>query len=175
VDFDYKQLDSLTQLNLYMTGSFISEDSIQLFDSMRKEVYELRDLRFNFIQNLPPVEEDEITNRTKYEVLKDIQPFLEKRQQQIDSLQQQVTTIMSDTLPLKSLRKEININYPDIQKISISEAWETDFDKYQDTITIVLTNWKRGIRTSQKRREEAKLGEWLKTRMGLDTIKVVSY
>ena len=175
VDFDYKDLDSLTQLNLYMTGSFISDDSVLLYDSMRREVNELKDLRIKFIQNLPPVEEDEITNRTKYEVLKDIQPFLQERQQQIDSLKKKITTIVTDTLPLKSLRKEIHINYPDIEKIAISEAWETDFDKYQDTITLVLASWKSGIRTSQRRQEEAKLGEWLKARMHLDTIKVVSY
>ena len=175
VDFDYKDLDSLTQLNLYMTGSFISDDSVLLYDSMRREVNELKDLRIKFIQNLPPVEEDEITNRTKYEVLKDIQPFLQERQQQIDSLKKKITTIVTDTLPLKSLRKEIHINYPDIEKIAISEAWETDFDKYQDTITLVLASWKSGIRTSQRRQEEAKLSEWLKTRMHLDTIKVVSY
>lgn len=172
VKYDPIHRDSVVVVDLYMTGVPVTSDSINFLDSLVRNIRP--DAKLHFIQNLPAPGEDEITNRTRYEVMKDIKNLLETRDAQIDSLNAQVKSFQSDTLPVRSVSRELKILYPELTEISVAMAWETDFDKRKDTIPVIITNWSRNVRISDQRKQNLQLGAWLQERMKLDTIKVVS-
>lgn len=166
IDYELINAGSTLYIKLYMAGAYISEDSIDYLNSKLGE-YNLEDCRLQVVQGVAPLEEDEITSRTTIEVLK----ALEINQSKTDTLQDEIIRMRSDTLPFFSLKREVPAAFPEVQTLAIAKAQETDFDKYTDTIPIVLVSWKARIK--DKNNKVKNLENFLKARMKLDTLKLV--
>lgn len=174
LDFEYIRTDSINILNLWMSGDYLSEDSL-IFLTEKLNTYGLPSTELRMIQDLPPFSKDELENKTKLDVMKEIQPIISRYEQRLDSIGQMFIHQKKDSLVDIALQNEIKILYPDLDKMAISYAVETDFKAYQDSIPLVLTQWNRKVSRIERQKKEAILGNWLQTRMKWDTVKVVRY
>ncbi len=89
-------------------------------------------------------------------------------------LQNKLDSIAADTLPFFNIYNELHAAFPAIDQVAFAKARESDFKTVLD-IPIVLLSWQRGTTTSIRRQEQARVESFLKTRMQLDTLKVVTY
>lgn len=92
----------------------------------------------------------------------------------IEILESELEAIRKDTLPLSNLKNEILVQYPKIVKCAYASAVEMNAEQF-DTIPTFLVEWERhGISRYQKKKERETLEKWLKVRLNLDTVRVVS-
>lgn len=89
-----------------------------------------------------------------------------------DSLQGVIENIKSDTIPFSQVSKELKMLYSDIQLFEYGVYQVTDFNKTKEVPTFHI-KWKRRLRSN--RSKEKKLKGWLKERLKLDSVRVVSY
>lgn len=93
-------------------------------------------------------------------------------QDENDSLSESLTTIKSDTIPFVQVSKELKSLFTSIQEFEYGVYKTTDFKSTKEVPTFHL-QWKR--RNSKTRAEEKKIKEWLKQRLHLNEVRVVSF
>lgn len=87
--------------------------------------------------------------------------------------------LYGDTIPVSQIMREVAVQYPMVDRLSFGRVIgvkESDGDERAltlDTIPTALIEWQAGTSATQKRAEGARLTEWLKVRLELDTIRVV--
>ena len=68
----------------------------------------------------------------------------------------------------------VHVNYENIERFGFSNTINTDFKK-ADTIPVFFVQWNSKLNESSKRKEEAKLKNWIKLKYNLDTLSVARY
>lgn len=112
--------------------------------------------------------------------------LLAERDRQIASLE---ALLYGDTIPVAQILREVGVQYPSVERLSFghvigvrelpevdpAEVGETSGvdENPLDTIPTALVEWSSGSSAAQRRDEGARLAEWLKVRLDLDTIRVV--
>jgi uncharacterized hydrophobic protein (TIGR00271 family) len=112
--------------------------------------------------------------------------LLAERDLRIASLE---SALYGDTIPVSQIMREVAIQYPLVDHLSFGRVigvresgegegegqgqGEREGGPLLDTIPTALIEWRAGSTASQQRSEGARLAEWLKVRLGLDTIRVV--
>lgn len=112
--------------------------------------------------------------------------LLSDRDRQIAELQ---SRLFGDTIPVAQILREVGVQYPSVERLSfgrvigVREVPEADAaaegdtvaveENLLDTIPTALVEWSSGSSAAQRRDEGARLAEWLKVRLELDTIRVV--
>jgi len=80
------------------------------------------------------------------------------------------------------ITEEVTVQYPSVERLSFGKvvgarrvpATDSTPDRVVlDTIPTVLVGWRGGSPRTQRAQELAKLSEWLKIRLRLDTIQVI--
>lgn len=89
-----------------------------------------------------------------------------------DSLNNVITKIVSDTIPFAQISKELKTLYSEIEQFEYGVYQVTDFNKTQEVPTFHI-KWKKRRRSNKI--SEEKLKAWLKERLKLKTVRVVSY
>jgi len=121
----------------------------------------------------------ELSKQVRAGILEDIYKKNEKvladKEEQIAFLEKELLKQRIDTLPLKSIEREIKVQYPKIRKFSYAKSIEMTFDGTQDTIQTFLVNWKRGVWRAERKRKTEKLAAWLRVRLELDTVRIIRY
>ena len=90
-------------------------------------------------------------------------------------LQDEITSIKGDTIPLRSLRKEILALYPSINKITYGRSIDMDTEAVTDTIETFIVGWKRGTSSYAINLEKKRLNDWLLQRIDADSVRVLKY
>lgn len=169
-DFDAKEPN---RLNLYMTGAYLSEDSVSYLTT-RLADYQLAECNLHFVQNLPPLDQNELQSQMKLEILKEIQPALNFKQQAIDSLSQAMKNIESDTLAFGRLESQVRVLFPQLKEFGFGrQMLQTAFESNTDTLPVAVVKWDPNMRSSLRRAEQKKLQAWLETYLELKSIKVI--
>jgi len=102
--------------------------------------------------------------------------LLQSKDEKINFLEKELVRFKSDSLPLHSLRKELLVQYPEIEKFTLAgTACEMDKDSLMDTIPIILINWSKKINKYSIKKNNKKISIWLKYRLVKDTVRVISY
>lgn len=91
---------------------------------------------------------------------------------QKDSLKLVINNIISDTIPFSQISKELKTLFTDINQFEYGVYKVTDFKSVKEIPTFHI-KWKKK-RRSNKQNEET-LKNWLKERLKLETVRVVSY
>ncbi len=99
---------------------------------------------------------------------------LRDKDQEIQDLKREISNLKL-SVPFDSLKKEVGINYDNLERISYANAFESDFKKPTDTIPLFLVRWDEKLSKAKRKREEEKLEAWLKVRLNLDTLKIINY
>ena len=131
---------------------------------------------------IPDTRIDEILNRMESEKYKGSKYFEDNYKvslQQIktlrkekDSLSQSLTKLISDTIPFTQIVAELKAIVPSVQGFEYGVYKTTDFKTTKELPTFHL-KWKR--RNSSTRVQEKKVKAWLKERLQLEEVRVISY
>ena len=103
------------------------------------------------------------------------QEILKERNQEIRELQTKLTGMFGDSLPDYVLRKEVYVNYPEIESNYFAKIEHKLKDGKSDTIPTVFVRWKEGTKKKEIALQKEKLGAWLAVRFRADTVKVIQY
>jgi len=89
-----------------------------------------------------------------------------------DSLNTNLLLLKSDTIPFYSISKELKINYPEVEKFEYGVYKSTDFNTTKEVPTFHL---KWNVKIRNKKKQESKIQEWLKHRLNIEEVRVVSF
>lgn len=103
--------------------------------------------------------------------------LLEIKSKEIDSLQKIIHQTSKDTIPFNDIKAELKVQFERLEKVAYAPVIESHFaDSVMiDTIPTFLVEWNRNTWRSLKRENEAKMANWLKVRLKLDTVRVIEY
>ena len=97
---------------------------------------------------------------------------IKEKEDRIRLLENELNKFYKDQIPFKSVSEEAKINYSGIEQMSYAKKVVTNFSKI-DSIAFFSIKWKDGLAKNELNQQEQKLKLWLKTRLALDTLKVV--
>ncbi len=93
-------------------------------------------------------------------------------QSQNDSLSNNLEGIVSDTIPFTQLSSELKTLFPTVLGFEYGVYKSTDFSKIQESPTFHL-KWRK--RNNATRAKEKKVRAWLKERLQLEEVRLISY
>ncbi len=175
------ETDSTRKLLLELIGERIPQDSTDyLYAGLQK--HGLEDLELSLFQN-PQVGLDqlaqmelEITNLEQMATnLEAVESARDAQERQIQDLKTQLEKGKRDSLAFVRYSEELKILFPNIDRMGFARSLERDRENKALIIPTFLVHWDQDISTYTRRREEAKLLEYLKLRIGLDTLQLVNY
>lgn len=97
---------------------------------------------------------------------------IKEKEDKIRLLENELNKFYRDQIPFKSVSEEAKINYNGIEQMSYAKKVVTNFSKI-DSIAFFSIKWKDNLGKNELDQQEQKLKLWLKTRLELDTLKVV--
>ncbi len=99
--------------------------------------------------------------------------LLADKDKRIAFLENEITRIKADSIPVIDIYKELLINYPRIEELGFARGVYCMNDSTVDTIPTLLVKWKYRTNYYYRKASEKKIARWLKIRLHLDTAKVV--
>lgn len=170
MEYDYNE-GSLIEI-VSMGSEEIPENVINSWRNKQSTYSRLKDAEFNVVQGGRDDSEEkynyvaELYEAKKAEVL--------TKDERIQVLEEEIANLSKNAsrqIPFGSVVSEARINYENLTGLAFSYKIETDFSK-TDTIPVFEVKWKRGLSQSQRRNEESRLSNWLKTRLQDSTLVV---
>jgi len=184
VDWNIKELgDSVSRLEVYYFGEYIKPDStLKLLDTLTQRFSEI-DVEYKWRLQLTPTDappdekkkelENSLTN-VKQDILK-IQSELSKQRYETDSLKGMIVVEEKDTIPFNNVQVELKALYPDLEQLALGKLDQTVFDSsgVQGYFTAIL-KWNKPYSTKTKKYRANQIGEFLKVKLHIDQIEVVT-
>lgn len=163
-------------ITLPIIGSLVSESEKKSWEDrlielglidVKLEVYQENDAEMR-----KQVESLQELYSQKLEIINRRDESIKAKEDQIRLLENELAKFYKDRVPFKNISEEARIIYEDMVKMSYYNRIETDFTKI-DSIPVFSIQWKEGVDTMAIRQQELKLNLWLRTRLKLDTLKIV--
>jgi uncharacterized hydrophobic protein (TIGR00271 family) len=140
---------NLTEVNLTIHGAI--DDS--------KVINEIQSLREKFAESQKLIEGRD--------------NFIKSKDERIHYLEKELRHIFKSRIPFAKISEEAKINYEELEELSFAKMVKTNF-KSMDTITVFTLKWFDTIPKEKVDIQQVKLEKWLKTRLELDTIQIIS-
>ncbi len=165
--------DSVVQVNLFMTGASLSEDSVEYLHQ-RLADYRLTAIRLNFVQNLPPVSENKLVSQARNELLSELQPILLSQAASMDSLKRNLSPQQVSTPGnIDQLQSELFRLYPDLAQFAFTEmAVVCKPGQKLDTLPAIVLTWKP--EANRIKAQEEQLQKWLPSRLQADSCLIIA-
>ncbi len=161
VNRTFKYSSKGNEIDLLLIGYELPERSI---DSIRKNLrnYKLFNTTLSVRQGLNAKQEIDFT-QIKASILEDV--FRKDSiTQAVDNRKNRLAT------PLPDIRSELKALYPSLQTYSVHNVVERRMDSLRpDTLTQVVANFSSSFSTADRR----KMREWLKSRLKVDSVKLI--
>ena len=163
-------------ITLPIIGSLVSESEKKRWEDrlielglidVKLEVYQENDAEMR-----KQVESLQELYSQKLEIINRRDESIKAKEDQIRLLENELAKFYKDRVPFKNISEEARIIYENMVKMSYYNRIETDFTKI-DSIPVFSIQWKEGVDTMAIRQQELKLNLWLRTRLKLDTLKIV--
>lgn len=121
-----------------------------------------------------------LTEKVRSGILEDLYKknadLLEEKNSYIKQLERRLARFEQDTIPFAALKKEVGIQYKDLEKFSFGFAFETDGEGVSyDTIPTFIASWKPEVEEEEMVEKQQNLSEWLEVRLKLDSVRVIRY
>ncbi len=100
---------------------------------------------------------------------------LKEKEIQIIALQAELDLLQKANIPFEDIREELKVEYKEIDKLAYAPSIETDMQQRMDTIPTFMVSWKEPITLMHRANQQAKLQEFLKVRLKLDTCRVIDF
>ena len=173
---DYKTKN----IDVYLIGALVPKQKIAEWYRGIREEENLKDVNLKIHQGSDQSSEmaAQLSSAVKSGILEDLyvnnQQALTDKNSQILLLEEQLTRLRSSGIPFVGLSEEVHVNYENIERFGFSNTINTDFKK-ADTIPVFFVQWNSKLNENSKRKEEAKLKNWIKLKYNLDTLSVARY
>ncbi|MCF6280270.1 MAG: DUF389 domain-containing protein [Flavobacteriaceae bacterium] len=167
IDYENKSI------KLILYGKKLDENELNKWRS-KLIAYGLTDTRLNIQQG-----SDDSDLRAEVQNLSDLyarnQQIISSRDEKIRQSEDKIKVLEAELskhykVPFSQLSKEVKINYEGLKTLKFSNLISTNFES-TDTISVFTTSWYDSI--PNKDAKEIKLKEFLKTRLELDTLKII--
>ena len=142
--------------------------------------YKLDKAQLKVVQSsqFDPDDYQSVLNDFRAETFSDLysknQEALAEREIRIQELEEQLAYIVRDTLPFKTIGRELKAQYQELERFSFGQAYGTDFAQ-TDTLCLLMVQWEKGTRSREMQEMEEQMARWLKVRLSQDSIAVVRY
>lgn len=98
---------------------------------------------------------------------------IREKEDKIRLLETELEAFYKNRIAFKDISEEAAINYENLQSIGFYEKINTNFES-MDTTTVFEVQWKDSISSDQIDKDAARLNQWLKKRLELDKLSVVT-
>lgn len=177
VDIEEKEIE------VYLIGENVPKQVIAKWQNAIQEDERLLGTKLNVRQGQDKSDElaSKLSDRVKEGLLQDLyrqsSEQMSNKDAKIKLLENEINRLDVEAkkaeVPLVQLAAEAKINYTGIEELSYAKVVKTNFNKL-DTMPVFSVKWSKKLRSSTKRTQEKKLGEWLKFKLKLDTLLVKS-
>lgn len=177
IDWKYYQRDKDTSyLNIYLIGENISDEKL---DSLNKilNAYEIPVTKIRLVQTEKAGEYDYLKDEIKTDVMKTFE--LSQKVKDIELKKQELEKRKTDSLSYVSVINELKVLYPDLQQIGYSKSLKVS-NISSDTTTysalpVFTLEWPLRFNANTKKINESKIYDYLKTRLGLDSLLLLNF
>lgn len=110
------------------------------------------------------------------DIYKRNEEVLKNKDKKIEMLEEEVIRLSKrDTVPFHNIEQEIKVLYKRLDKFAYAPTIEVEQGKNRDTIPTFLVHWGRDSWPAQREAEGKEMALWLKAKLGVDTIRVITY
>ncbi len=178
--------DTLCHIDLFMLGEQITPREEKLLNDKLMD-YGLANsfwvsktrVVIHQTQDLTDEKRAELAQNVRTGVIEDIyrknQELLESKDERIRFLENQLIRFQKDTLPMRDLEQELQIQYEQMDRFAYAPTIECSFSDRQDTVPTFLVRWKSDAPLAEQEAVEERLGKFLKIRLKLDSVRVIGY
>ncbi len=175
------ETDTSRILIIELFGKPIQEDSTDyLYASLEQNG--LSDLELSLFQD-PDVGLDQLAQMEReltdlgqlaqsYEAVEKAKTEQEK---ELEGLKIRLAKLKEDSVAFMRYSSELEVLFPNIEKMGFARSIELDNERKPMVFPTFLVKWDRTISSYTRRKEEAKLMDYLKLRIELDTLQLVNY
>jgi len=173
------------EIRLLMIGQYFEQDSIHYYENLLAE-RGARNFQLTFLQDstsrkaIERLATTQATSQANYMKLAEESNRIKiNKDQEILQLSLRVDELTCDSTLFKNLMEEIKVLFPNLESISLSKSSNTADLKNgtQSSVPILILNWnnlfEKAKYRSKKEEAETKLANFIKVRVGLDTLKIV--
>ncbi|MCT4581266.1 MAG: DUF389 domain-containing protein [Flavobacteriales bacterium] len=162
VDFN----DGEPEITLWVQGPYLEEREVSRWKSYLQD-YNIGKVELEIKQNQSMqqfVDTNSIRLQTMYESkLSDLSSVAEER----DFLKRELIKLQTSKLNVLELERRLKLAYPELQRFSYGEAYETNFKGNIDTIYLFNVNWGRITDTLKREQESIALKKMLQLELEL--------
>ena len=171
--------DTVSRIDIFIMGEPITQQTQeQLERQMLQDGLENTILKIHQPKDVSTDIAGKLSKEVRVGILEDLykrnEEQIAEKNERIILLENQIIQYQRDVIPFEGISKEININYPKVDRLSYSVSLEMNGNKV-DTIPTFLVGWKSGTSRSSKQKDQEIMKAWLLQRLALDTVRIVEY
>jgi uncharacterized hydrophobic protein (TIGR00271 family) len=177
IDWKYYPSEKDTSyLNIYLVGEKISDEGI---DSLNEELAaeQIPKTKIRMLQMEKQGDNAYLKDEIKTDVLKafELNQGIKERKEE----EERKKAVITDSLKYANTIGELKILYPELEQIAFSKSlksasFETDTTLYS-SLPVFYLKWSKRTRTYTRKANEAKIYDFLKSRLALDTLLILNF
>lgn len=169
--------DTISRIDVFLMGEPIpQEDQQRLQGKLAAAGLEQTVLKIHQPKDYSGDLAGKLSQEVRVGVLEDIYDHNARMMAQKDATIGRLNAIMKrDSIPFYNLHKEVRIQYPKVKRLAYARTVEMGRDGKVDSIPTFLVRWDNEIAYEERTRQERVMKQWLKTRLELDTLRLVRY
>lgn len=172
--------DGQSKIDVYLMGDIIPKNQEEKI-AKKLAAYNLEKVSLKIHQFRDKSDEiaGKLTAEVKSGILEDLyekkEKLLNDKDATIKFLEDELLKLKSDTIPFTAIKREMNVQYPNVAFMSYAKTISTDFKKKQDTIPTFFVKWKNNLSEEEITTEKLAIEKWLKVRLSNNNISVIKY
>ena len=172
---DYKSKN----LDVYLIGRPVPKAKINEWLQQLQETDRLQEVKLRIFQGADQSGElaERLSGEVRAGILEDLyvknEQLIQNKDEQIRFLEDEIAFMKVRNVPFRQLSEELKINYETLESFGYANRISTNFEK-TDTIPVVNLSWKKNVPLSQRKKDAEKIERWLKLKMKVDTLVIVS-
>ena len=179
--------DSISTIEVFLIGEHVEIEDQQRIAALLPS-FGLEDTRIQFFQSEGASEEIEsmagkVSQELRVGIIEELyrknEELLQNKDERIQFLEDKLFLLERDSLPLQAVEKELYIQYEHLEQFSFASSIEFNKQGKRDTIPTFIVQWDKYLisnyRTKERKQTEEKMEAWLKTRLDLDTVRLLHY
>lgn len=172
--------DGKSSVEVYVIGNNINAETEGRLVKKMSE-YDLQGVKLKIHQAKD--NSNELANKLSKEVrsgiLEDIykknEEAIKDKDEKIKLLESQISLLSHNEIPYDNIKKEIKLQYNEVEKMEFGRTISTDFSEKQDTVSTFLIHWNNQLNEEQRREKRTALQTWLRVRLNDEKVKVINY
>lgn len=176
----YKEGGNPSSIEVFLIGETISKEQQQAITA-KLEKYSLKETNLVILQSNNNSGElvDKLGKEVKSGIIEELyrknDELIENKDKKINNLEHQLKILGIAAVPFNLLKKEIKLQYNDVENMSYGKTISTDFTEKQDTVSTFLIHWNKKLSDKEIREKNTLLQTWLRVRLEDDKLRVINY